>query len=73
MRQSGCEMLERTLCFEAAANTSYTLYYGDPALAAPRYDYATLFVAQANALQATAGPESLNPAYQPRPDERPFH
>jgi hypothetical protein len=66
------QMLERTLCFEAAANTSYALYYGDGALAAPRYDYATLFVAQANALQSAAGAESLNPAYEPRPDERPF-
>jgi hypothetical protein len=66
------QMLERTLCFEAAANTNYALYYGDAALAAPRYDYATLFVAQANASPATAGPEQLNPTYQPRPDERPF-
>ncbi|HUV69425.1 MAG TPA: DUF3999 family protein [Terracidiphilus sp.] len=66
------QMLERTLCFEAAAGTSYTLYYGDPALAAPRYDYARLFVAQANASLAIAGPEQLNSRYQPRPDERPF-
>ena len=66
------QMLERTLCFEAAANTSYTLYYGDAALAAPRYDYATLFVAQANASPATAGTGQPNPAYQSRPDERPF-
>jgi hypothetical protein len=65
------QMLERTLCFEAA-NTNYALYYGDAALATPRYDYATLFVAQANASPATAGPEQLNPTYQPRPDERPF-
>jgi hypothetical protein len=66
------QMLERTLCFEAAANPSYTLYYGDAALAAPRYDYATLFVAQANASPATAGTEQPNPTYQSRPDERPF-
>ena len=66
------QMLQRTLCFDAAANTSYTLFYGDSALVAPRYDYATLFAPQAHALQATAGPELLNPTYQPRPDERPF-
>ncbi len=66
------EMLERTLCFDAAANTAYTLHYGDPALAAPQYDYARLFSPQANPLQATAGPEQPNPAWQPRPDERPF-
>ena len=66
------EMLERTLCFDAAAGTAYTLRYGDPAIAAPQYDYARLFSPQANALQATAGPEQPNPGWQPRPDERPF-
>jgi hypothetical protein len=30
-------------------NGSYLLAYGDPALAAPRYDYATLFAVQPNA------------------------
>src|SRR5208283_100441 len=29
------QMLERSLCFDAQADASYTLYYGDPALAAP--------------------------------------
>ncbi len=66
------EMLERDLCFEAAAATRYVLFYGDPALTAPNYDYATLFKRQSNATQATAGPEQLNPQYQSRPDERPF-
>jgi hypothetical protein len=66
------EMLERTLCFEAAAHANYMLYYGDSALPAPRYDYAALFTAQANASTATAEPEQPNPAYEPRPDERPF-
>ncbi len=66
------QMLERTLCFDAAANTGYTLFYGDSALIAPRYDYATLFTPQAHAMQATSGPEQQNPTYQPRPDERPF-
>lgn len=66
------EMLERTLCFEAAAGTAYTLYYGDPALDAPRYDYATLFTPQANAAHAVAGSEQANSLWQPRPDQRPF-
>ena len=66
------QMLERDLCFEADANGAYVLYYGDPALAAPRYDYATLFTPQANAPQIAAGPEQPNPVYQPRPDTRPF-
>jgi hypothetical protein len=66
------EMLERSLCFEAEANGSYSLFYGDPALESPRYDYARLFVLQTGAPQITAGPEEPNPAYQLRPDDRPF-
>lgn len=66
------EMLERDLCFEAAAGAGYALYYGDAALAAPQYDYATLFARQANAAHAVVGPEQANPAYEPRPDDRPF-
>ena len=66
------EMLQRNLCFEAAGNARYTLYYGDPALSAPRYDYATLFTGGTDAVKAAAGPEQPNPAYEPRPDERAF-
>ncbi|HTP25185.1 MAG TPA: hypothetical protein VMK12_05915, partial [Anaeromyxobacteraceae bacterium] len=50
----------------------YVLYYGDPALSAPRYDYATLFTEEPGAARATLGPELENPEYRPRPDERPF-
>lgn len=66
------EMLERTICFEAAPAAAYALYYGDSALAPPRYDYAQLFQQEANPTQAQAGAEQSNPAYQPRPDARPF-
>jgi hypothetical protein len=66
------EMLQRDLCFAASAGGAYTLYYGDAALAAPVYDYATLFVLQQNPVAAQLGPETSNPSYQPRPDERPF-
>jgi hypothetical protein len=66
------QMLERTLCFDAGSGARYTLYYGDSALSAPRYDYASLFASQANPAQATAGAEQPNPALQSRPDERPF-
>lgn len=66
------EMIERDLCFDAAGATGFTLYYGDAALAAPRYDYARLFAFDANAVQAALGQESLNAAYRPRPDRRPF-
>jgi Protein of unknown function (DUF3999) len=66
------EMLERRLCFDAAAGAAYTLYYSDSALAAPQYDYARLFAAAQDPALATLGAEIVNPAYQPRPDERPF-
>lgn len=66
------QMQERTLCFDAVEGAAYTLYYGDAALAAPRYDYATLFAPQPNAAQATLGPERHNPVFKPRPDTRPF-
>jgi hypothetical protein len=65
------QMLERTFCFEAAAKTSYTLYYGDPALSPPRYDYAALFSPQPDAARITTAPEQPNPAFQHRPDNRP--
>jgi hypothetical protein len=66
------QMLERDLCFESAGSGHYTLYYGDRSLAAPRYDYATLFALQADAAIAAMGREAGNAAYQPRPDERAF-
>jgi hypothetical protein len=66
------QMLERDLCFESAGSGHYTLYYGDRSLAAPRYDYATLFALQADAANAAMGRETANAAYRPRPDERAF-
>jgi hypothetical protein len=72
LTQVRLEMRERELCFDQAAGAAYTLYYGDVALAAPTYDYASLFARQPDAIPATFGPEQPNPSYQPRPDERPF-
>ena len=66
------QMVERTLCFDATPEASYAVYYGDSALAAPRYDYATLFTPEVDAARAALGPEMNNPDYRPRPDERPF-
>jgi len=66
------EMLERNVCFDATAGDVYTLFYGDSALAAPVHDYAALFVLEQNPVAAQLGAEAANPAYQPRPDERPF-
>jgi hypothetical protein len=72
LRAARLEMVERDLCFHAEGGADYTLYYGDSALQAPQYDYATLFVAQPDAATAKLGPEVENPAYEPRPDTRPF-
>jgi hypothetical protein len=67
------EMRQRQLCFEPAAGSSpATLFYGDPDLRAPSYDYARLFVPNTNIRAATLGPEQLNPAFIPRADTRPF-
>jgi hypothetical protein len=66
------QMRQRSLCFEAGSKTSYTLYYGDPGLTAPRYDYAALFSLQNGAAAAGLGAELANSEYQARPDERPF-
>ena len=66
------QMRERNLCFESAAGSSYALYYGDTALSAPRYDYATWFARQGNPTPAAFAPERPNPAFLERPDERPF-
>jgi hypothetical protein len=65
------EMLERKLCFDAQPDARYALYYGDPALPAPRYDYAKQFKPHAAATRLTAGPEQPNPIYKPRPAASP--
>ncbi len=66
------EMVERAVCFDANAAASVTLYYGDPALSAPRYDYGALTAAQTDAVAVALGTETPNLAYQARPDDRPF-
>jgi hypothetical protein len=70
------QMLERNLCFDANGAGKYVLYYGDPSLSGPVYDYAALFSRnldpKAGVSALTAGPEEANPIYQSRPDERPF-
>lgn len=66
------EMLERRLCFDSVSGAEYTLYYGDSALEAPQYDYASLFVMDGNPVVAQLGTEITNSTWQPRPDQRPF-
>jgi hypothetical protein len=64
------EMRQRKICFEAASGLA--LFYGDPRLAAPVYDYARLFQVSDNALAAELGPEVLNPDYRAPVEQRSF-
>lgn len=66
------QMRERNLCFSAPSSQPLTLYYGDPALAAPVYDYSRIFSPTAHTSIARLGPERENPDFQPRPDTRPL-
>ncbi|GGA66573.1 hypothetical protein GCM10011507_17610 [Edaphobacter acidisoli] len=66
------EMRERNLCFNAPSAQPLVLYYGDPVLDAPIYDFARLFSATAHTTRAQLGAEQMNPDYQARPDTRPI-
>ncbi len=65
------EMRQRKLCFDASAATSSTLalFYGDPRLLAPVYDYERLFTPSSNPLAVALGPEQSNPSYTAPPEE----
>jgi hypothetical protein len=64
------EMRQREICFDAPTTQSLTLFYGDPALTAPQYDYSRLFSSASKFRTAKLGPEQFNPAYRNRPDAR---
>jgi hypothetical protein len=66
------QSIERRLYFEPQREIVLHLYYGDQKLAAPVYDYAKFFKADAGAVRARLGTGTLNPAYTGRPDERPW-
>jgi hypothetical protein len=70
IKQVRLEMRQRELCFDSSGvrDAGLALYYGDPALAAPVYDYERLFVAADKPLVATLGPEQMNPQFTPRPE-----
>jgi len=62
------EMRQRRLCFDTSATTSpVALYYGDPTLSAPVYDYERLFTPSEKPLAVTLGPQLANPDFTPRP------
>jgi len=64
--------LERRIYFDPAGKSGIRLYYGDPGLAAPTYDYARFLHVDASAAQAQLGPGMHNAEYTGRPDERPW-
>jgi hypothetical protein len=64
--------LERRMYFDPAGRSGLRLYYGDPGLAAPIYDYARFLHVDASAAQAQLGPGMHNAEYTGRPDERPW-
>ncbi|MGA7107302.1 MAG: DUF3999 family protein [Terracidiphilus sp.] len=67
------QMLERDLCFDQESNGSYVVYYGDPALSAPRYDLPQFFhFSGSRAGHAVMQAEKLNAEFMVRPDARPF-
>ena len=66
------EMRQRKICFDISSRQPLTLYYGDPALTTPQYDYARLFSPSDATQTAQLGAEQLNPDYRDRPDARPL-
>ena len=63
LRAAQLQMRQRTLCFDAAPNATYTLRYGDNDLRASVYDLGDLATLPAKPLIATMGSEEFNPGY----------
>ncbi len=57
------QMRQRTLCFDATPNATYTLRYGDNDLRASVYDLGDLATLPSKPLTAGLGLEELNPGY----------
>jgi len=65
------EMRQRKLCFAVPAEP-LAMFYGDRALAAPRYDFSRIFAPSEQTRAATLGPEETNPEFIAPPDHRSF-
>ncbi len=63
---------ERRLYFDPKGKGVLQLYYGDPKLEAPSYDYGKFFQQSADAAVAQLGAAQANPQYAGRPDDRPW-
>jgi hypothetical protein len=64
--------LERRIYFDPHGKSSLRLYYGDPKLSSPIYDYARFFHLDPYPAPAELGPGTHNEQYAGRPDERPW-
>ena len=64
--------VERRVYFDPQEKSQLRLYYGDPKLEAPVYDFAHFFHADPAAVRAELGPGTHNQAYTGRPDDRPW-
>ncbi len=71
IRAVNLQMRERKICFNAPANP-VQMYYGDPTLQAPQYDFSRLFNPATPTRLATLTPEATNPVYIPPADSRNF-
>jgi len=66
------EMRQRTICFDAAAGSTYTLRYGDEGLRASDYDLDALAKRATKPHAAVLGPEVLNRDYVQRKDAKTY-
>jgi hypothetical protein len=64
--------VERRVYFEPKGKSALQLYYGDPKLAAPSYDYGKFFQPSPDVGVAQLGPAEANPQFKGRPDDRPW-
>ena len=66
------ETRQRQICFDVPTAASLKLFYGDPKLEPPQYDYQQQFRPSQAMHHAVLGPEQVNPHYVPREDTRPL-
>lgn len=72
--QFTAQSLQRRVYFDPNGASTLQLYYGDPKVNSPVYDYDKFFREdnERTASQATLGLGLANPGYTARPDERPW-
>jgi hypothetical protein len=73
LRAVQLQMRQRTLCFQADPNATYTLRYGDNLLHAPVYDLGDLETLPAKPITAKLEPENLNSGYLQRPTDTTYN